>query len=554
MKMKKTFLLVIANLMFATMMGQSNVSPVRGFHIVKEVRPPVLDIVPGSVQFVDATGNNAIDANERCKIRMQVSNTGMGDAYGCTAVIEASGTRQGLNFENKKISLIKKDETQIVEFPIVADMSTVDGNVEFLVRIDEPNGFGTDAVKLSVDTRKFVSPMLKVVDYTITGVGQGVLAKKRPFDLQLLLQNTQYGTAENVKVEIEIPEGVFLTDGQQQTTFALMAGGDTESLVYSLIVNNNYVGEVIPVKVKITERYGRFAENRQIDLKLNQTLASTKIVVDSKQDMREKIEIASLRSDVDVNIPQTGANNDKTFAVVIANERYQREASVPYALNDGNIFAEYCKKTLGLPDANVHFVRNATLNNIKAEVTWLEKVIDAYGGSAKVIFYYAGHGIPDEKSRTAYLLPVDGYGSDVSTGFSLNSLYASLGKLPSQSVTVFLDACFSGAKREGDMMASARGVAIRVREGQPVGNMVVFSAAQNDETAYPYTDQQHGMFTYFLLKKLQQTQGEVSYRELSDYIVQEVKRNSIVKNGKSQTPVVTPSAACSDEWQGWRLK
>ncbi len=552
--MKKTFLLVIANLMFATMMGQSNVSPVRGFHIVKEVRPPVLDIVQGSVQFVDATGNNAIDANERCKIRMQVSNTGMGDAYGCTAVIEASGTRQGLNFENKKISLIKKDETQIVEFPIVADMSTVDGNVEFLVRIDEPNGFGTDAVKLSVDTRKFVSPMLKVVDYTITGVGQGVLAKKRPFDLQLLLQNTQYGTAENVKVEIEIPEGVFLTDGQQQTTFALMAGGDTESLVYSLIVNNNYVGEVIPVKVKITERYGRFAENRQIDLKLNQTLASTKIVVDSKQDMREKIEIASLRSDVDVNIPQTGANNDKTFAVVIANERYQREASVPYALNDGNIFAEYCKKTLGLPDANVHFVRNATLNNIKAEVTWLEKVIDAYGGSAKVIFYYAGHGIPDEKSRTAYLLPVDGYGSDVSTGFSLNSLYASLGKLPSQSVTVFLDACFSGAKREGDMMASARGVAIRVREGQPVGNMVVFSAAQNDETAYPYTDQQHGMFTYFLLKKLQQTQGEVSYRELSDYIVQEVKRNSIVKNGKSQTPVITPSAACSDEWQGWRLK
>lgn len=552
--MKKTFLLVIANLMFATMMGQSNVSPVRGFHIVKEVRPPVLDIVPGSVQFVDATGNNAIDANERCKIRMQVSNTGMGDAYGCTAVIEASGTRQGLKLQNKSISLIKKDETQIVEFPIVADMSTVDGNVEFLVRIDEPNGFGTDAVKLSVDTRKFVSPMLKVVDYTITGVGQGVLAKKRPFDLQLLLQNTQYGTAENVKVEIEIPEGVFLTDGQQQTTFASMAGGDTESLVYSLIVNNNYVGEVIPVKVKITERYGRFAENRQIDLKLNQTLASTKIVVDSKQDMREKIEIASLRSDVDVNIPQTGANNDKTFAVVIANERYQREATVPYALNDGNIFAEYCKKTLGLPDANVHFVRNATLNNIKAEVTWLEKVIDAYGGSAKVIFYYAGHGIPDEKSRTAYLLPVDGYGSDVSTGFALNSLYASLGKLPSKSVTVFLDACFSGAKREGDMMASARGVAIRVREGQPVGNMVVFSAAQNDETAYPYTDQQHGMFTYFLLKKLQQTQGEVSYRELSDYIVQEVKRNSIVKNGKSQTPVVTPSAACSDEWQGWRLK
>jgi hypothetical protein len=396
--------------------------------------------------------------------------------------------------------------------------------------------------------------MLKVVDYTITGVGQGVLAKKRPFDLQLLLQNTQHGIAENVKVEIVIPDGVFLTDGEQLTSFASMKAGDKKSLVYSLIVNNNYASDVIPIKVNLKERYGRYAENRVINLKLNQTLASTKIVVDSKEETFEDIEIATLRSDVDVNIPQTNITSNKTFAVIIANERYQREAQVPYALNDGSVFSEYCKKTLGLPNDNVHLLRNATLNNIKAEVNWLEKVIAAYGTEAKVIFYYAGHGIPDEQSRTAYLLPVDGYGSDVGTGFSLNTLYATLGKLPSESVTVFLDACFSGAKREGDMMASARGVAIRVREGQPVGNMVVFSAAQNDETAYPYADKQHGMFTYFLLKKLQTTEGNVTYQELGNYIIEEVKRNSIVKNGKSQTPVVTPSAVCASAWQNWKLK
>lgn len=552
--MRRIIFLLVVVVFTPLVFGQGNKTPIKSFHIVKEVRPPVLDIVQGSVQFVDATGNNAIDANEQCRIRMQVSNTGLGDAYGCTAVIEATGARQGLKLANKRISLIKKDETQTIEFPITADMTTVDGNVEFSLRIDEPNGFGTDAVKLSVDTRKFVSPMLKVVDYTITGVGQGVLAKKRPFDLQLLLQNTQYGLAENVKVEIEIPDGVFLTDGEQLTSFASMKAGDKKSLVYSLIVNNNYASNVIPIKVKLSERYGRYAENRLINLELNQTLASTKIVVDSKDEKRDVITIASLRSDVDVNIPQTNAINDKTFAVIVANERYQREAQVPYALNDGNIFAEYCKKTLGLPDDNIRFVRNATLNNIKAEVNWLEKVIEAYGGSAKVIFYYAGHGIPDEKSRTAYLLPVDGYGSDVSTGFSLNMLYATLGKLPSQSVTVFLDACFSGAKREGDMMASARAVAIKVREGQPVGNMVVFSAAQNDETAYPYADQQHGMFTYFLLKKLQETSGDVSYQELGNYIIEEVKRNSIVKNGKTQTPAVTPSAVCATAWQNWKLK
>ena len=28
---------------------------------------------------------------------------------------------------------------------------------------------------------------------------------------------------------------------------------------------------------------------------------------------------------------------------------------------------------------------------------------------------YAGHGIPDEQNKSAYLLPIDGYGSDVTT-------------------------------------------------------------------------------------------------------------------------------------------
>ena len=551
---KKVLLFAVFLAYSFVLVAQTNVSRTKSFHIVKEVRPPVLDIVQGSVQFVDVSGNNAIDANEKCRIRMQVCNSGMGDAHGCTAVIDAVGTRQGLTLSNKRITLIKKGETQTIEFPIVADMATVDGNVEFSVRVDEPNGFGTDAVKLSIDTRKFVSPKLQVVDYTVTGVGQGILTKKRPFDLQLLLQNTQHGVAENVKVEIEVPQGVFITDGEQQMSFATISGGDKKSLVYSLIVNNNYASDVIPIKVKLSERYGRFAENRQIDLKLNQTLATTKIVIDSEEEQLSSIEIASLQSAVDKNIPVTNIRNEKTFAVVVANERYQREAVVPFALNDGSVFARYCTNTLGLPAENVHLVRNATLNNIKAEVKWLENVIAAYNGEAKVIFYYAGHGIPDERNQTAYLLPVDGYGSDVSTGFSLDELYKVLGGLPTKSVTLFLDACFSGAKREGDMMASARGVAIRVRKGVPQGNMVVFSAAQGDETAYPYSEQNHGMFTYFLLKKLQDTKGDVTYQELGEYIKAEVSRKSIVVNKKSQTPTVTPSAVCASAWQNWKLK
>lgn len=258
-------------------------------------------------------------------------------------------------------------------------------------------------------------------------------------------------------------------------------------------------------------------------------------------------------ADVDMNIPIVNTKNESTFAIVIANENYLRESSVPYALNDGRTMTEYCKRTLGLPETNIHLVENATLNDIKYHINWLKQVIDVYGQDTKVIFYYAGHGIPDEAQQTAYLLPVDGYGSDVSTGYSLQELYNTLGEMPSQSIMVFLDACFSGAKRDGGMLASARGIAIKVKPNKPSGNMIVFSASQGDETAYPFEEQQHGMFTYFLLKKLQETKGEVSIGDLSQYVTDQVRKRTIL-NGKLQSPIITPSPMINTDWEEWKLK
>ena len=261
-----------------------------------------------------------------------------------------------------------------------------------------------------------------------------------------------------------------------------------------------------------------------------------------------------IRADVDVNLPTTTISNANTFAVIIANEHYQDVAPVPYANNDGAIFAEYCRQSLGLPATNVHLVKDATLNNMKREINWLKQVSDAYKGAAKIIVYYAGHGIPDESTRNAYLLPIDGFGTDITTGYSLQSLYATLGALQANSITVFLDACFSGSMRDGGMMASARGVAIKANRNVPTGNMVVFSAASGEETAYPYKEKHHGLFTYYLLKKLQMSKGNMSLGDLQDYVTDEVAKKSIVVNGKSQTPTVTPSANIGEGWRSWTLK
>lgn len=245
-------------------------------------------------------------------------------------------------------------------------------------------------------------------------------------------------------------------------------------------------------------------------------------------------------------------DNENTFAVIIANENYRRESEVEFALNDGQNFKEYCRLYLGLPQSNIHYVENATLNDMKAEINWITNVAEAYEGKAKLIFYYAGHGIPDEASRTAYLLPADGYGSDVSTGYKLDDLYSKLSSVPAEYAVAFLDACFSGGQRDGKMMASARGVAIKAKPAAPTGKLVVFSAAQGDETAYPYRDKQHGLFTYYLLEKIKETKGNVALGELADFLSGSVRKKSIVMNSKSQTPSVSASPEISN-WNNLKL-
>ena len=136
----------------------------------------------------------------------------------------------------------------------------------------------------------------------------------------------------------------------------------------------------------------------------------------------------------------------------------------------------------------------------------------------------------------------------------MEQLYKELGSVESQSVTVFLDACFSGAKREGDMLASARGIALKANRGEPVGNMIVFSAAQGDETAYPYKKEGHGLFTYYLLKQLKDTKGDVTLKQLGDYVTEKVSQQSVVINSKAQTPTLILSKNIANGWQNWKLK
>lgn len=257
---------------------------------------------------------------------------------------------------------------------------------------------------------------------------------------------------------------------------------------------------------------------------------------------------------IDLQIPQTAASNTNTFAVIIGNENYTQVAKVPYANNDAKVFAEYCKKTLGLPEKNVKVYTDATFGTILEAINNISAIAKAYKGDLNVIFYYAGHGVPNESTGDAYLLPVDASGRQTEACYPLDRLYGELSGMQARSVVAFIDACFSGSERGDGMLVSARGVAIKAKNAQARGNMVVFTAATGDQTAYPYDEKGHGMFTYFLLKKLQETKGEATLGEIGNYVSEQVTRQSVVVNSKSQTPMVMPSATMADDWKNLKLK
>lgn len=256
-------------------------------------------------------------------------------------------------------------------------------------------------------------------------------------------------------------------------------------------------------------------------------------------------------SDIDTYIPTTNSKRENTFCIIIANEKYTQKDTpkVKFAAQDGKTFYNYCTKTLGLPRENVRMMANAKYLDMKSMMDWMNKVAKIYGNEANFIVYYSGHGVPDEKGNCK-LMPVDVSINDVNNGYSLHDLYTTLGNLTTKSALMIIDACFSGNDRD-DVCAldeNHKGIVPIVKKEKVKGNVVVMTAATNTETALVYNEKAHGLFSYYLMKKLQETKGNVTYGELFNYVNKEVLRKSTVAMDKTQTPSITYSDNLANSW------
>ena len=248
-------------------------------------------------------------------------------------------------------------------------------------------------------------------------------------------------------------------------------------------------------------------------------------------------------SDVDYPIA-TSNRNYNGVAVVFGIESYRNAPSATDAVNDADIFREYLIKRFGLNRENIYLrldeqATKGEFDKVFSENGWLYRNTNK---KSDLFIYFSGHGAPDIKTKETYLVPYDGdpnYSS--STGFGINQLYDNLSGLDVKSITLIMDACFTGSSRDNQpLLADARPVYIETTSGNIPSNMVVFSASSGNEISSGYLGKNHGIFTYFMLKGLNgmadgNKDRKITVSEMHSYLGKNVSQQAR-KIGRDQNP------------------
>ncbi|MBR1792972.1 MAG: caspase family protein [Bacteroidales bacterium] len=310
--------------------------------------------------------------------------------------------------------------------------------------------------------------------------------------------------------------------------------------------------------------------------------SSIELVVHGAFDKTAKEMIMKLSDDeyVDFNIPASEPGSNKnTFAVIFANEDYPSPLpAVPFAANDGNIMYKYCVNTLGIPERHVKLIHNASREQIREEaIQWVKDIAIAVNGDANILIYYAGQGTTDA-NLNPYIMPTDldlsrikslngkhviGTDNIVLSGgetskllaqcVSIDSICTWFNKVAVKSITMFIDASFDGVQRNGSPLFSNKSNVTKIKALRIRNDILVFSSSEYNKTSYSYDDQHHGFFTYFILKELKKTKGDLTLRQLYDNVNTSLSYESSLQ-GKLQQPTVVAGGKLKDSWESQRLK
>jgi hypothetical protein len=247
-------------------------------------------------------------------------------------------------------------------------------------------------------------------------------------------------------------------------------------------------------------------------------------------------------------------DNPDAVAVIIGNKNYGgRVPPVDFAHNDAEAMKRFAVEILGFPEGNILDLRDVTLaemeavlGNYRTHRAKLWRWVRPH--ESDVFVFYSGHGVPGLKDGREYLLPVDGDPNAAEIkGYPAEVLYKNLAKLEARSVTVFMDACFSGESPQGVLFRDASGIRVTPKE-RPAVPFTVISSAQKDQIASWDKQAQHGLFTKHILealygaadgKRYGNTDKNITLGEIKAYLDREMTYAARRHYGRNQQAMVS---------------
>jgi Caspase domain/PEGA domain len=286
-------------------------------------------------------------------------------------------------------------------------------------------------------------------------------------------------------------------------------------------------------------------------------ISDREISYDLEAIMKSPPEPSKTNVKIEPSAPVSQVKRPDAIAVVIGNQNYSHKdiPNVTYANNDAAAIKNFLLNRLGFKEGNIIFETDTT----KAKLEMILGTEKNYRGmlynyikpeKSDVFIYYSGHGSPDPNTNKAYLVPIDCNPVMMDlTAYPLDVLYGNLPKIEARSITVVLDACFSGGTNTGEWLVHNASPAL-IKVKNPVtaqNNLTILTSSKNNQVSSWYPEKQHSMFTYFFLKAVMgdadfNKDKQITFKEIYDFVSDRAEGVPYyakrLHGGRIQTPTI----------------
>ena len=152
-----------------------------------------------------------------------------------------------------------------------------------------------------------------------------------------------------------------------------------------------------------------------------------------------------------VSMKQLGTRD--AVAIVIGVADYKNLPKAEFANDDARVFYDYAVRGFGIKPENIKLLVDSDADEIeiiKTFKTWLPSRVKS---TTDVYVFYSGHGLPTQDGQGLLLLPPRADRDFIArTSIQFQEINNDIQATKPKSVTIFIDACYSGQTRSGESL------------------------------------------------------------------------------------------------------